>query len=100
MGWRVLATTTTTIETEQLNLLPRALSPDVGSQIISQALTEDKFVFLHGLPPRYIDYIHADVASAGPDLDAKIELCLNGNRHQQTYNQKNYTFQIMQNLVL
>lgn len=47
MGWRVLATTTTSIETDQLSLLPRAISPEAGSHIISHALTEDKFVFLY-----------------------------------------------------
>jgi molybdenum cofactor cytidylyltransferase len=74
MGWRVLATTTTSIEAEQLNLLPRALSPESGSHIISQALTEDKFVFLYdrikgeavyGADPslisRLIDQVDSDV---------------------------------------
>ncbi len=47
MGWRVLATTTTTLQEEQIGLLPRAISPDLGSAAISQALSEDSFVFLY-----------------------------------------------------
>lgn len=47
MGWRVLATTTTSIEEDQLGLLPRAIAPDAGSDVISQALSEDGFVFLY-----------------------------------------------------
>jgi probable selenium-dependent hydroxylase accessory protein YqeC len=74
MGWRVLATTTTTIETEQLSLLPRAIPPDSGSQAISQALTEDKFVFLYDrikggavygaepdIVPKLMDQVDSDV---------------------------------------
>lgn len=86
MGWRVLATTTTTIETEQLNLLPRALSPDVGSQIISQALTEDKFVFLYdhikggavygaepNIVPMLMDQVDSDVLLIEADsADGKL----------------------------
>lgn len=47
MGWRVLATTTTSIEEDQLGLLPRAIAPDAGSDVISQALSESGFVFLY-----------------------------------------------------
>ncbi|MFW5709003.1 MAG: selenium cofactor biosynthesis protein YqeC, partial [Chloroflexota bacterium] len=46
-GWRVLATTTTTIDADQLDLLPRALPPDASADAISLALSEDRFVFLY-----------------------------------------------------
>jgi molybdenum cofactor cytidylyltransferase len=47
-GWRVLATTTTRIGQDQLELMPHALTPEAGSEAISAALTEDGFVFLYG----------------------------------------------------
>jgi molybdenum cofactor cytidylyltransferase len=47
-GWRVLATTTTRIGEDQLELMPHALPPEAGSEAISAALTEDGFVFLYG----------------------------------------------------
>lgn len=46
-GWRVLATTTTQLAVEQLALFPRALPASANAKAISQALTEDSFVFLH-----------------------------------------------------
>ncbi len=46
-GWRVLATTTTTIAKEQLPLFPCALPADTNPRAISQALTEKQFVLLH-----------------------------------------------------
>lgn len=66
MGWRVLATTTTSIETDQLSLLPRAISPESGSRIISHALTEDRFVFLY-------DHIKGEeVYGADPNLISRL----------------------------
>ena len=47
IGWRVLATTTTDLPEYQLGLMPRAMLPDAGSDAISQALSEDRFVFLY-----------------------------------------------------
>jgi molybdenum cofactor cytidylyltransferase len=47
MGWRVLATTTTRIQVDQMETLPRALSLSMGSSAISDALSEDGFVFLY-----------------------------------------------------
>lgn len=46
-GWRVLATTTTRIGQEQLELFPRCMTPDSGSEAISEALNEHNFVFLY-----------------------------------------------------
>ncbi len=46
-GWRVLATTTSRLATDQLSLFPRAISCRVSARAISQALTEDQFVLLH-----------------------------------------------------
>lgn len=46
-GWRVLATTSTDIPEHQLELIPRALGPAAGSDAISEALTDDRFVFLY-----------------------------------------------------
>jgi molybdenum cofactor cytidylyltransferase len=74
MGWRVLATTTTNISADQLAILPSALPPDANSQDISNALTNDRFVFLYdrikggavyGPEPSYIprlmDAVDSDV---------------------------------------
>jgi molybdenum cofactor cytidylyltransferase len=47
IGWRVLATTTTDIPEYQLELMPHAMMPSAGSEAISQALSEDRFVFLY-----------------------------------------------------
>ena len=46
-GWRVLATATTEIPTEQLDLYPHAMRYDSGAEAISQALSEYQFVFLY-----------------------------------------------------
>jgi molybdenum cofactor cytidylyltransferase len=46
-GWRVLATTTTRISTEQLEMMPRALGIGVGAEAISEALTQQRFVFIY-----------------------------------------------------
>lgn len=46
-GWRVLATTTTAIERDQLQLIPHAMSYAAQPRAISQALTQHGFVFLH-----------------------------------------------------
>ncbi|HRF93554.1 MAG TPA: selenium cofactor biosynthesis protein YqeC [Aggregatilineales bacterium] len=47
MGWRVLATTTTTLSADKLALMPRAMSTHAGEYAISQALSETGFVFLY-----------------------------------------------------
>ena len=72
-GWRVLATTTTHIDAHQLNLMPRSLAHDAGSAAITQALNEDRFVFIYsairggkvyGPPPEWfawsLDALDAD----------------------------------------
>ncbi len=46
-GWRVLATTTTTLSNDKLALMPRAMSTYAGERAISDALTEHGFVFLY-----------------------------------------------------
>lgn len=82
-GWRVLATTTTNIPEDQLKLFPYAVSMDVGSVAISEALTEHKFVFLYhhiydgmvyGLPqgtiPSLIDVVDSDVMLVEADYSA------------------------------
>lgn len=47
-GWRVLATTTTRISTEQLEMMPRSLAVDVGAGVISDALNAERFVCVYG----------------------------------------------------
>ena len=46
-GWRVLATTTTRIESDQLSLFPCAMPADSSPRAISLALNEKQFVLLH-----------------------------------------------------
>jgi molybdenum cofactor cytidylyltransferase len=48
MGWRVLATTTTRIDRDQLQLMPNTLPVSASSGDISAALATGGFVFLHG----------------------------------------------------
>lgn len=47
LGWRVLATTTTTLSNDKLALMPRAMSTYVGEHAISDALSEHGLVFLY-----------------------------------------------------
>lgn len=47
LGWRVLATTTTTLSADKLALMPRAMSTHAGEYAISTALSEYGFVFLY-----------------------------------------------------
>ncbi len=47
-GWRVLATTSTQLASEQLALFPCRLPADTDARSISQALGEKLFVVLHG----------------------------------------------------
>lgn len=46
-GWRVLATTTTRIGEDQLTLMPHALTTSEHVDVISQALTDHRFLFLY-----------------------------------------------------
>lgn len=48
LGWRVLATSTVPMPLEQVGLVPVALPLDTPHDQISAALTESRFVFLHG----------------------------------------------------
>jgi molybdenum cofactor cytidylyltransferase len=72
-GWRVLATTTTRIDADQLSLMPRSLAYNAGSPAITQTLNEDHSVFVHsdirggkvyGPPPEWfawaLDALDAD----------------------------------------
>lgn len=46
-GWRVLATTTTRIGEDQLDLMPHAMRYDASARALSQALNDHRFVFLY-----------------------------------------------------
>ena len=46
-GWRVLATTTTRLSTDQLDLFPCTMSSMAAPRRISEALSEHQFVLLH-----------------------------------------------------
>lgn len=46
-GWRVLATTTTRLATDQLDLFPCTMAARAAPRAISEALTEHQFVLLH-----------------------------------------------------
>lgn len=46
-GWRVLATTSTTLRDDQIGLFPRAMRYDADARSISAALNEDRFVLLY-----------------------------------------------------
>ena len=47
LGWRVLATTTTSVRAEELELMPWALTPGEGTGMLSLALDEAGMVFLY-----------------------------------------------------
>jgi molybdenum cofactor cytidylyltransferase len=47
MGWRVLATTTYRMRTDQLDLMPVSLKMSAGVKRISDALNKSRFVFLY-----------------------------------------------------
>ena len=46
-GWRILATTSTTLREDQIDLFPRVLRYDADARSISHALNEDRFVLLY-----------------------------------------------------
>lgn len=60
-GWRVLATTSTTLREDQIGLFPRAMPYDAGARSISHALNEVGFVLLYGEIRNGLVY--------GPDLE-------------------------------
>jgi len=47
LGWRVLATTTVAIKEHELELFPRSIAVDAPGVMISQALNDNRFVFLY-----------------------------------------------------
>lgn len=60
-GWRVLATTTLSMNAHQLELMPRAMPLSAGPDTISDALTHDKFVYLYGSIERGVVHgLHPD----------------------------------------
>jgi molybdenum cofactor cytidylyltransferase len=74
LGWRVLASTTTYIEEEQLALMPYALQYRGDAHAVSRALNEHRFVFLYeriengrvyapklDWTPRLLDSVDSDV---------------------------------------
>ncbi len=74
MGWRVAATTTTSIGVDQLELMPFAVTPREGAGTLAMALDEFRFVFVYdeirservyGPPlsyiPRMMDTVPSDV---------------------------------------
>lgn len=80
-GWRVLATSTVPLDAHQLELMPRALPISVGAEAVSNALTQDKFVFLYetiqrgrvygphpDLIPRLLDGVDSDVLLVEADV--------------------------------
>lgn len=86
-GWRVLATTTTRIGEDQLSLMPHALRANVETKVISDALNDHRFVFLHddirqgkvyGLHPdwipRLLDAVDSDVLLIEADGARRLPL--------------------------
>ena len=74
MGWRVVATTTTSFGLDQLELMPYAVTPREGMGTLAMALDEFRFVFVYdeiraekvyGPPlnfiPRMLDSVASDV---------------------------------------
>ncbi|MCY3573603.1 MAG: selenium cofactor biosynthesis protein YqeC [Chloroflexi bacterium] len=84
-GWRVLATTTTQLSTDQLLLFPRVMSSRDDARAISQALSDDQFVLLHediragrvyGPPPSWtrdlLDSVDSDILLVEADHAAGL----------------------------
>jgi molybdenum cofactor cytidylyltransferase len=73
-GWRVMATTTTYIDADQLNLAPCSVQVRAGTEALSKALNEHRFAFLYDVfrngrvygpspdyIPRLLDSVDSDV---------------------------------------
>lgn len=86
-GWRVTATTTTQITTDQLDLMPGAVRLAEGASAVSAALNAQRFVFLYdeirdgrvyGPPPDYftrlMDTIDSDVLLVKADYARELAL--------------------------
>jgi molybdenum cofactor cytidylyltransferase len=86
-GWRVLATTTTRITDDQLDLFPVAMRADSAPDDISAALNDDKFVFLYegirgtevygpepAMVSRLIDVVDSDVILVEADFAGGLPL--------------------------
>lgn len=76
MGWRVLATTTTRISRDQMSVIPHHMSRLDGSEAISHALNEDRFVFLYdSLSEHKVHGLDVDaVASLLDSVDSDVIL--------------------------
>jgi molybdenum cofactor cytidylyltransferase len=87
LGWRVLATSTTPMPLEKLDLMPAALPVDTPLADLSAALTEARFVFLYGevvgevalgVPPAQVtglpDMTDADVLLVEADRAGNLPL--------------------------
>ena len=87
LGWRVVATTTSTISADELELMPWALTPGEGRGMLSLALDEAGMVFLYdrihggqvsGPPPEYVtqllDSVDSDVLLIEADDAAGLPL--------------------------
>ncbi len=72
-GWRILATTSTTLREDQISLFPRAMPYDADARSISDALNDDRFVLLYdeirngrvygpdlGWTPQLLDSVDSD----------------------------------------
>lgn len=86
-GWRVIATTSTKIPTEQLDFFPLALNANSSSVQINEALSGQRFVFLYdeihkmkasGYPleniPKLLDTVASDVLLIEADDAAGLPL--------------------------
>lgn len=86
-GWRVLATSTVSFDQHQLDLVPRAMPFTAGPDAISDALTQDRFVFLYrgirkgkviGIPragvPTLLDNVDSDVILVEADISNGLPL--------------------------
>ena len=84
-GWRVLATTTTALAADQLDLFPRAMPCHADAQSISGALNDDQFVLLYDQirrgrvygpalewMPKLLDTLDSDVLLVEADTSAGL----------------------------
>ncbi len=76
LGWRVLATSTVPMPRDKIELMPAALPADAPTEVVSQALTVARFVFLHGpVVPGGARGVAAERVTRLPDMiDADILL--------------------------
>lgn len=86
-GWRTLATATTALSVDQLDLFPHAMSIHAPAAAVSDALSQHHFVLLYGergrgrvdvpalaLLPRLLDAVDSDVLLVEADTAAGLPL--------------------------